>query len=58
MRIVNSLRQKLCVFEIPTLILYIIFHHGKKDAYIFIEDLTLFYFLIYNTTQTDEKVTL
>jgi len=29
----DSLGQKKLVFEIPTLTLYFIFHHGKKDAY-------------------------
>jgi len=32
-RIFDSLGQKQRVFEIPTLTLYYIFHHGKKEAY-------------------------
>jgi len=37
----NLLGQNQCVFEIPTLTLYFIFHHGKKDAYILSSSLTL-----------------
>jgi len=53
----NLLGQNQCVFEISTLTLYFVFHHGKKDVYISLSHLnfSFFYYNIHLSTYRGEE---